>query len=138
MIRREVTATLTNRIANHDAVRPFIDYREDAAEMDWTTAVENCVVLSNGRDAVAAFEETGPREYQAHLMFLPSCRGKRALDAARGMLDMLAEQADFVWGAGPVGNRQVRWFARALGFAKLAEDVYEREGPVEIYGMRIN
>lgn len=138
MIRRETDAAFVNRVVNDDAVRPFLDYRGIDEPMDWTDVVEKCVVLSNGQDAVAAFEELQPRIFQAHLMFLPTCRGERAINTARDMLEWLRPDADIVWGAGPQKNRAVRWFARHLGFAKVQDDVYEAEGPVELFAMRLN
>lgn len=138
MIRRETDAALINRVANDSEVRPFIDYRGVDAPMDWSEVVARCIVLSNGTDAVAAFEEVEPRIYQAHLMFLPTCRGKRAIETAIEMLEYLKPIADVVRGAGPDSNKRVQWFARHLGFASIGSDVYDADGSVQLFALRMH
>ncbi len=135
MVRRETSADFVNRIANSPAVRPFVDYTGQSEPLDFSPAVgrstqTGIVWLSNGEDALAAFPQTGDREYQAHLFFDASCRGKRALSIAREMLDWLKPHADRVWGLIPLRNRAALWFASALGFARVEETATEAEGPV--------
>lgn len=134
MIRRETRADLVNAVANSAAVRPFVCFHEE--EADWTPAVqsERCIVLSNGEDAVAAFELTSPRFYQAHLLFGETCRGARALEAARSMIAwLIPAHADALWGASALSNLKARWFVRQLGARTMGQEAFEVEGDVEIF-----
>jgi hypothetical protein len=134
MIRRETTPDLLHAISHSEGVRPFVCYID--GEMDWQPVVasDRCIVLSNGDDAVSVFEETSPRFYQAHTMFGEDCRGRKAFDVAREMIDaMIPAHADALWGAIPVHNRRARWFHRQLGAESLGLDEFETEGEVEIF-----
>ena len=135
MIRRETDAALANRIASDPAVRGNVCYHD--GPIDFAPAVDACILLSNGTDALAAFEETAPREWQMHSFFLPSCRGRKAIDTAKEMLAwMIPARADRVWGGTPLTNKAARWFNRQIGGASIGFDEFEVEGPVEIFEMR--
>lgn len=135
MIRRETDATLVNRIANSDGVYSAISRKSGA--MDWSPAVDGCVILSNGESAVGVFEETAPGEYQAHTMYSKECRGADALREGADMLEwMFSNGADIVWGATPVANRAARWFNRRCGAKAIGRDNYEADGEVEIFAVR--
>ena len=109
----------------------------ERAYVDFAPAVDACILLSNGTDALAAFEETAPREWQMHSFFLPSCRGRKAIDTAKEMLAwMIPARADRVWGGTPLTNKAARWFNRQIGGASIGFDEFEVEGPVEIFEMR--
>lgn len=138
MIRRETDAALVNRIANAEAVRCGVCYKQ--GEMDWSPAMgrDDIIVLSNGEDACAVFAETAPRVYQSHTMFGAKCRGRDALNNARDMLDYMRRYADIVWGATPLSNRPARWFNRQIGAVAVAFDHYGVEGDVEIFELRLN
>lgn len=137
MIGPERDPNFINRIANSAAVRPFVDYRGVDTPLDLTPAIGRpaevgIVWLSNAEDAVVAFAQTGEREYQAHVFFDGSCRGKRAIETAKEMVEWMSPHADRLWGAIPMRNRAARWFGRKVGFKHEAFDEYEAEGPVEI------
>lgn len=136
MIRRELDPAIANRIASDAGVRPFVCYHD--REIDFAPAMRGCVILTNGEDAMAAFEQSGSeREWQGHTFFLPSCRGRRAIETAKEMLAwMLPKYADRIWGATPVSNRAACWFNRQIGFISAGFDDYEVEGRVEIFEMR--
>ncbi len=135
MIRRELDAALANRIAGDAAVRSFVCYHDH--EIDFGPVIDKCVVLSNGNDAMAAFEQTEERRWQSHTFFLPSCRGRRAIETAKEMLAWMKPYADVLWGATPLENRAARWFNRQIGAVPIATDEYEAEGPVEIFEVRL-
>ena len=123
-VRLENDLNLIHRIANSDAVRPFI--RPDGAPMDWTPllrfspAESRAIVLSNGHDALAAFEQTAPGIYQTHTMFAATCRGRRAIDTGRAMLAWMFERgAEMIWGSTPRVNRRACWFNRHLGASEM-------------------
>lgn len=119
-VRIETDLRLIHRIANSDGVREFI--RPDGAPTDWsslsdlTPSESRAIVLSNGHDAIGAFDQTAPGVYQSHTMFAASCRGRRAIDTGRAMVAWMFDHgADIVWGATPRTNRKACWFNRQLG-----------------------
>jgi hypothetical protein len=137
MIRRETDARLINLISNSEGVRGAICYRD--GPMDWTPALaaDDIVILSNGQDAVAVFAQTEPRRWQSHTMFSTTCRGKRAVETGRAMVEHMRPMADVLWGATPVKNCAARWFNRQLGAMPIRRDQYEAEGEVEIFEIRM-
>lgn len=123
-VRRETSPEFVNRIANSDGVRPFI--RPDGDFMDWSEIVSRpstqtgVIVLSNGEDAVAAFEMTAPRVFQSHTLFSETCRGKKAVETGREMVAWMFEHgADVVWGATPRDNLKALIFNSAIGAERL-------------------
>lgn len=131
MVRLETDAQFVNKIANSDAVRPFI--RPDGGPTDWAAicrerfTTTGVVILSNGEDAVAAFEATaiggGEQIFQSHTMFADSCRGRRAIDTGREMVAWMFDHgATIVWGSTPRDNRKARWFNRQIGMTPIGGD----------------
>lgn len=115
-IRRESDAALINRITNDPAVLPFIS--RHGGEIDWTPAIESedCIVLSNGEDAAMVLERAAPRDWQVNTIFAPTCRGKKAIEAARAMKTyMIPKYADVIFGSIPNSFGHARWFYSALG-----------------------
>ena len=90
MITIENRADFINALANGQGVREYI--RPDGAAMDWTPLVERSpaitrtILLSNGIDALGAFELTVPGVYQGHTLFAETCRGRRAIETAIDMV----------------------------------------------------
>jgi hypothetical protein len=126
VIQRETDPDFINRIANLPEVLPHLDYR-GAGMLDFSPAVgrittTGIVWLSNGEDAVAAFEQAADRAYNVHLMF--ACHGAKALEAGRAMLEYMRPWVDELWGLIPIANKAARWFARRMGFvhAHLTND----------------
>lgn len=120
MVGIEQNPTFINRIANSEGVKEFL--RVDGGSMDFTPITEapitqtGVVVLSNGEDAVGLFEITCDGVWQGHIAFAESCRGKRAIETGREMLDWMFEHnAEVIWGAVPRWNKPTIWFARAIG-----------------------
>ena len=139
MIQRCHDTQFMNSIANQRAVRPFVDYRGSDSPMDFAPLAERCtktgiVSISNGEDAFALFVMTGETEYQVHTFFGESCRGRKAIETGREMVEWLFERgAERIWGATPLTNRQARWFNRQVGGRAIGRDEYEVEGDVEIF-----
>jgi hypothetical protein len=143
VIRIERDPDFINAIANHPSVQPYI--REDGAPTDWTPVVKDrfsvsgIVVLSNGEDAVGAFEATAIeppfQAYQMHTLFAATCRGRKAIDTAKAMLAwMFAHGATLIWGATPRKNRAARWFNRQIGGRVTGGD---DEEDVEFFELRV-
>lgn len=127
MVGIERNPEIINRIANSEGVREFI--RPDGEPMDFTPLADlpptqtGAVVLSNGEDAVAVFEITAPGIYQSHTMFAKTCRGRKAIDTGREMVDWMFDHgADVVWGATPRWNRPACWFNRKIGAKVIGGD----------------
>lgn len=124
MIGLETRPDFINRIANSDGVREYI--RPDGQQMDWTPlaerspAITRTVILSNGDDALAAFELTAPGIYQSHTLFAETCRGRRAIDTAIEMVRWMFDHgATVVWGSTPRSNRKACLFNRWIGASEL-------------------
>jgi hypothetical protein len=122
MIRKENNPEYVNRIANDPAVRPFLDFRTDKTEpLDFTPALDRpgitgVVWLSDGEEALAAFEITAPRIYQVHFLFGAACRGRKAINAALAMAEwMFGHGADIIWGAVDHAHRAAIMFSRLIG-----------------------
>lgn len=119
MIQRETDADLLNRIANDPAILPHFDLGRTGA-LDFTPCVltpDDYIILSNGSDACALFEWSAPNVWEGHTMFLPSCRGKRAVETGKAMMAWMFDHgADMIFGQTPLHLRHVRWFNRAIGF----------------------
>jgi hypothetical protein len=134
---RTFDATLHNQIAAHPEVAPMlgydrvggqpIDFAELAAEPDYF------VLLTNGEDACMVFELSAPFTWQMHTLFAPTCRGRRAITTAKGMIRyMLTTQgALMVWGMTPVDNRAARLFNRWLGATSVGIKPHAFMGDVE-------
>lgn len=136
MVRREYDSALINDIANRAEVRPFIDHLHIDGPLDLSPAVgwatqTGIVWLSNGEDAVSAFEQAGDRVWNVHVMFAASAHGKRALSIAREMIDRMRPYADEIWGLIPMSNRAARWFARQMGFRPDSRIEEPNMGPCE-------
>jgi hypothetical protein len=132
VIGLETRSDFINRIANSDGVREYI--RPDGLPMDWTPiakrspAITRTVILSNGEDALAAFELTAPGVYQSHTLFSPTCRGRRAIETAIEMVRwMFSHGAICVWGSTPRSNRKACLFNRWIGTRPLATSDSEDE-----------
>lgn len=140
MIRQERSADLINLISNLPGVRENICYRPEA--MDWAAAFPSdqtgIVILSNGKDACGVFVATGPREWQVHTIFAPTCRGRQAIAAAREMLEWMRPYAERIWGATPIRNCAARWFNRKLGAMPECRDLYAVEGEVEVFSLELS
>lgn len=141
MIRVETDPSFLNRIANSQAVRPWVDYRGVDEPMDFTPACARysetgVVILSNGEDAFACFEMTGEQEFEGHTFFDASCRGRKAIDTGKEMLGWMMDRgARRIWGATPLNNRKARVFNRMLGMKACGFDKGQDGGDVEIFEM---
>lgn len=137
IIKRERDGELLDVLLADPAVRPFVKY--DDAPIDWYPVLRpasGVVVLSNGEDAAAGFELTADREWQTHTFFGPTCRGRRALDTARAILEWMRPYADRIWGYTPIANPQARWFNRQMGAKVIGTAEMQVEGPAEIFEFR--
>ncbi len=138
VIRRTSDPTLINRIANHPAVLPYFDLgRLGYLDFSEVVASEDYRVLECGTDAVMIFEWCAPAVWEAHIMFLPTCRGRCAVAVARAMCAwMLEADADMLWNNAPSIHRHVGWFNRRVGFEPAGIGLHPVLGEVERFVMR--
>jgi hypothetical protein len=120
MIQRERNEELINRLSNTgtaaDMLAPY------GKAFDWKAAVNHCVILSNGEDACMVFEPKAPRFWEVTTVFGDTCRGKRALQVGREMLDhMLSKWADVLFGSVPDSMKHAQWFYSKLGGIRIPE-----------------
>lgn len=113
MIRRETDADLANRVSRMDGVVTNVSY--DGRDIDWSPAVETCVILSNGEDAFQVYEQKEPRIWEVMTVFAPTCRGKRALETAFEMKEWMLPHLDIAFGSVPDRLPAAKWFYRKLG-----------------------
>lgn len=126
MVRRETDPELANRISNDPSVVGNVSY--DGRVIDWSAAVDTCVVLSNGEDAIQVYEQKARHVWEVMTVFLPSCRGKRALETAHEMRRWMLPYVDIAFGSVPDRLRQAKWFYRQLGGRPV--DSVEADGAV--------
>lgn len=118
MVIRETSAARANRILNSPGVGEYL--RPDGGYIDITPIVEadsnECFVLSNGNDAVTLYERTVENVYQMHIGFAQSCRGKRAQETTREMMDWVFHRfASVLWSDVPRWNQPVVRFISRMG-----------------------
>jgi hypothetical protein len=129
-------AELANRIANQDGVREF--FHTQGLPVDLTPAVAppstqtGIVALTDGDDALALFEMNLPGIYQSHTLFGPRCRGRKAIETGRAMVQFMFDHgARTVWGSTPRSNLKAIIFNSAIG-AKRCETTDETDVIYEI------
>ncbi len=112
-IRRETDAELANRISRMEGVVSNVSY--DGREIDWSPAIDTCIVLSNGEDAIQVYEQKARHVWEVMTVFGPKCRGKRALETAYAMKEYMLPYVDVAFGSVPDRLPQAKWFYRKLG-----------------------
>lgn len=127
-IRRETNAELANRISNMEGVLTSGPYSNNGV-VDWSPAVDQCVILSNGEDAIQVFEQKARHVWEVMTIFGPGCRGKRALETACAMRDWMLPYVDVAFGQVPDSLPQAKWFYRKIGGrpvdkVEVGQDVY--------------
>lgn len=116
-VHRSFDARAVNALLNHPDIHPGLAL--GLGELDATMLIENLrnVVLM-AEHGGALFVWSGPGVYDAHDFFLPSGRGKWALEASKTILGAMFDlyDAEMIWAQTPVENRACRFFNRRLGF----------------------
>jgi len=138
---RTFDASTHNVIANHPEVRPTLG-GDGKSLMDFRPAIQfrdvYWFLINDEGDGATLFEQHAPNTFEFHTMFLPSCRGKRAMKAGRDMLhEMFTEHgAEVIWGGAPVSNRAARMFNRYCGGISHGIRLTPDNGEVEIFSNR--
>lgn len=112
MIRRTYSPVIVNTYLNAPEIRPTIG--GDDGELDATALLSDrrnvCLISEDGG---MMFAWRGPDVFEVHCFFL--ARGKLAIDAAKAMLAKM--EGALLWAPAPEMRRDVRWFARQVGFS---------------------
>lgn len=127
-------ADLVNSIANAPGVPEMLGVEA----FDFTEALKlDSNIFLTAPGAVGIFEWSAPRIYQGHLIFSPSCKGRRAVRAAEQMRDfMFTNHADMLWGQPPVHLEGARKLLRMIGFAPEGFGSHPLVGDVEYLSCR--
>jgi hypothetical protein len=138
VITRISDAAAINRIANHPAVLPYFDLgKRGALDFAPCVASDDYRVLMCGTDAAALFEWSAPGVWEGHTMFLPTCRGRRAVEAGKALCGWMFDHgADMLWGNTPSIHRHIGWFNRRIGFEPAGIGLHPVLGEVERFVMR--
>lgn len=134
MIRRSPDAELHNLILNEPEISGH--FGPNLKDLTPLLAEPGAYrLLDNGSDAATVLEWSAPGVWQCHTYFLPTCRGKRAIEAGKGFLRWMFENegARMVWGQTPVPNRQARMFNRLCGAVSDGFDDHPYSGRVEYF-----
>jgi hypothetical protein len=139
MIRREHDPDFVNRIVNDPAVLPFFDLG-GRGELDMTPCVladRDYIFLSNGEDALSLWEWSAPGVWEGHSLFLPSARGKKAVQAGRAMVEwMLDNDARLLFGLTPIRMRHAMAYNRMIGFKQVDQRDHNILGHVAVFELR--
>lgn len=140
MVQRETDPTLANKISNAPGVVGNVSY--DGRVIDWAPAIDACIVLSNGEDAVQVYEQKARHVWEVMTIFAPTCRGKRALETAREMKEWMLPYVDLVFGSVPDKLPQAKWFYRQLGGKPVEQvavgnDIYTANPGETLYAFEV-
>ena len=132
---RTFDASLHNVIGNHPRVVTAIEHDPALGPIFFDNLANEpafFALLHNGADAAAIFEWSAPGVWQSHTMFLPSCRGRKGIEAAKMMMAemFLLHDADILWGQTPVHNRAARLFNKWIGAEERGRGVHHVAGDV--------
>ena len=132
---RTFDATVLNRIARHPEIVAQFGVEQSfsalVSEPDYFALFNN----ADG-DGGMVFEWSAPGVWQMHTMFLPECRGKRAIRDAKAMVrEMFIDVgATMLWGQTPLGLKGARMFNRLIGATQMGFGDHHVSGPVEFFG----
>jgi hypothetical protein len=118
--------TLFNEIAAIPSVRAtFGHHIAEADDIDFAILMNDprYIFLTNGEDACAFYYQHSPIAFDGHSLAAPSCRGKRAIQVGKEMLEWLwiNTSAEIVTGATPIELKAARMFNRWIGMTSLGQ-----------------
>lgn len=119
MIKRTMSATFLNEVANHPEVRPFLGAPENPV-LDLSPLVENprCVCLEVPGAGGWVLQPILPAVYELHTLFLPEARGRSYFKLARDAMRMVFAETDCleIVTKCPDDNGGARMAASIMGF----------------------
>lgn len=123
------------QLLNHPAIRPYIG-GDGESYVDPEPYAKPPYIFLQRDEAGMLFKQTGD-SFEGHLLFPPSIRGIRALDAAWSMISEVFTEHDAcaIYGSISRDNRAARVFTRALGFDNIGTFFVAGRGAVCDYRM---
>ena len=133
---RTYNAAVHNAVGNHPSVSTAIEHDASRGPLFFDNlAIEPAyfaLLHNETQDAASIFEFRGPGIWESHTMFLPSCRGRKGVIAAKMMMAEMftIHDADILWGQTPVDNRAARLFNKWIGATERGRGVHSVAGDV--------
>jgi len=114
MIRRILDPLIINAFSAHPDIAPEI-----GGALDFTNAMDGKIYLF-GEHGGFCFEQTGPAEFEVHVMITKAGRGTWGFRAAKETLAMIeALGARRLWAR--VGTKKLAYFTHKAGFREVGE-----------------
>lgn len=129
-------AILVNAFVNHPGVLPNCGFGGARADVTSRINDDDLVFVTDGEAAMIAFHQHDS-EWEKHNLFLPSCRGARAIEMGRTIFGWFTEyaQCDLITAQTPFQNRAARWFNRQIGMVSKGFRNSDLLGLVERFEM---
>lgn len=119
MIKRTMSATFLNEVANHPDVRPFLGAPENPV-LDLTALVQDprCICLEVPGAGGWVLQPILPAVYELHTLFLPKARGRAYFAQAREAIRYMFSETDCleIVTKCPDDNGGARMAASLMGF----------------------
>ncbi len=123
---RTTDAALVNALLNDPLIRPTIGGDGDLDATALLTDTRNVCLISEAGGMMFAWR--GPKVFEVHIFY--RARGQEAIAAANEMLCQFDDC--MLWAPAPINRRDVRWFARKVGF--VSHGLMDTpEGPCELF-----
>lgn len=132
MIKKLANPEVLEAAANqYDVYRDAIDFKE------WMEGDNIALIDDDGN--IGLFEKNYPGVFTAHYLFLPSCRGRKAINLSIQMLREIFTNhgAKTIRGVTPLSNMAARWITRQLGFTSHGVCTF-LQGPCELFTLTID
>ena len=131
VMRRLLDASVLQGVLDRPEVAPMVNGFDPAS---WLADTNNVALADDGN--VMLFERRGARLYEAHILF--RARGAPALRIAGAMLGAMFDiwSATAIYALPPSARRDVKWFARRMGFVPCGASVDRPMGKCDIFALR--
>lgn len=130
-------AKVINEVANKPEVLPFIGPELESIDLsDCLNYPSRYLFLTNEEQtAITLWDMYSPGVWEAHTMFTKECRGRKAIETGKAMLDYLhtIRPVLLVWGQTPVNNKPANWFNQQVGLTKALEITHHVMGPEYVW-----
>lgn len=119
MIFETFDATYLNYILNKPSIRNSFGLPIEIDSLDCSNLASDprYRIITNGLDAFIIAEQTSPVLFSLHLVFDETCRGKRALQEGKKLVQWFWDNtcAIMLYGAVPIDNPKSRMICRLFG-----------------------
>ena len=138
MTLRTYDASVFNRLANDPAVIGTIGHDPSAPPVSFDAFIEDrdkFAFFSRDDDGGFVFEWRGPGIWEAHMMFLPAARGRKAITDGRAIIHEMFTlwEARTIWGQIPLSNRGAHLYCHQIGAEFVGLGNSHLVGPVRYF-----